>query len=337
MEGPRHAALLCFVRAGSQTMPENETASRALRSAAGVTFVVSIDAAEGPARLIADRLGETVDTESMSISLFETDAGHWRVCVHCAGGEAAARVRTLVAAAAGASPAAIAVDPLARQDWVAASLAGLTPVRAGRFFVHGAHDRTKTPVNAVAIELEAALAFGTGHHGTTRGCLLALDRLMKARRPRRILDVGTGTAVLAIAAAKALRRPVLASDIDPQAVRIARANARANGVGGLVEVLRADGPGGRRFGERGPYDLILANILLGPLQRLSLPIARLAARGGRVVLSGLLPGHANAALSAYRRQGLHLERRIALEGWTTLVLTRRRREKPRTVIVRGLS
>jgi ribosomal protein L11 methyltransferase len=154
--------------------------------------------------------------------------------------------------------------------------------------------------------------------------LLALDRLLKARRPHRILDLGTGSGVLAIAAARACRRPVLASDVDWNAVAAARQNARANRASRLVEVIRADGVRDRRFRSRAPYDLMVANILLQPLKRFSAPLARLAAPRGCIVLSGLLPSQANAALAAYRMQGLALDRRILLDGWATLVLTRRR-------------
>jgi ribosomal protein L11 methyltransferase len=291
-------------------------------SAPGDGFAVSLAATEADARALAERLAAAPETETLPISLFEAGQGGWRVVVHCPDAETADSVRALMSDAG-----TVLVEPLERRDWVAASLAGLSPVRAGRFFVHGAHDRERVPANALAIELEAALAFGTGHHGTTRGCLLALDRLLKARRPRRVLDLGTGTAVLAIAAAKALRREVVASDLDPQAVRIAQANARANGVGRLVTPLRADGLRDRRLRARGPYDLILANILLGPLRRLARPLARVISPGGRVVLSGLLPAHAVAALSAYRLHGLRLERRFDLDGWTTLVLRRPNRNR----------
>ena len=151
---------------------------------------------------------------------------------------------------------------------------------------------------------------------------MALDRILKAQRPRRILDVGTGTGVLAIAAAKTLRTRVLASDIDPIAVRTARANARSNGVGDYVEVVYASGVRDRRFASRAPFDLIFANILLKPLQRMAAHLSRLLAPKGYIILSGLLPNQRNAALATYAPQGLHLERRIALEGWATLVITR---------------
>src|SRR6185295_15083087 len=180
-------------------------------------------------------------------------------------------------------------------------------------------------------------AFGTGHHGTTRGCLLALDALVKARRRRRkapgspalrrragrkagVLDIGTG--VLAIAAARTLRRPVLASDIDPRAVAVARENTRINRAAAGIEVIHAAGLGGAAFRSRAPYGLVFANILLEPLTHLATPIARLLAPGGHVVLSGLLTAQAGPALACYLARGLVLVRRIRLEGWATLVLSR---------------
>jgi ribosomal protein L11 methyltransferase len=205
--------------------------------------------------------------------------------------------------------------------------------------VHGAHDRARVRANRIGIEIEAALAFGTGHHGTTRGCLLALDRIVKGRRRQRdksvgltarrkrrrraiVLDIGTGTGVLAIAAAKALRRPVIASDIDARAVTIARDNARINRIGAVVEVIHAAGVLAMPFRARAPYDLIFANILLEPLQALATPMTRLVAPNGQVVLSGLLTAQAGAALASYRARGLALARRVTLEGWATLILVR---------------
>jgi ribosomal protein L11 methyltransferase len=214
--------------------------------------------------------------------------------------------------------------------WVRLSLAGLAPVAAGRFIVHGAHDRARVPLNRIGIEIEAALAFGTGHHGTTRGCLLALDRIVKQQSYRRqanmrVLDVGTGSGVLAIAAARALHVRVLATDIDAGAVRAARDNIRANRAGGFVAVVEADGLGAQAIRAGAPFDLILANILLGPLARIAAPLRHLAAPGARVVLSGILPSQANAVIAAYRP--LALDRRIDIDGWTTLVLTRRTRRR----------
>jgi ribosomal protein L11 methyltransferase len=231
-------------------------------------------------------------------------------------------VRALVALVAGATAAnALRFERVAAKDWVRASLAGLQPITAGRFFVHGAHDRVRVPANQIGIEIEAALAFGTGHHGTTRGCLLALDRLLRPRQPRRVLDLGTGSGVLAIAAARALRSRVLATDIDASAVRVARGNARLNRVGALIEIVHASGVASSYIHARAPFDLVFANILLGPLKRLATPLTRLLAPDAHVVLSGLLMAQANAAISAYHE--LVLERRIVIDGWATLILTRR--------------
>jgi ribosomal protein L11 methyltransferase len=290
------------------------------------TAVARLSTDAAAARRIGDALAEVFDGEQIATSAFEQPDGRWSLAVHFRERPDEGAVRALIEAAAGAGAAqALAFETLAPTDWVKTSLAGLVPVPAGRFTVHGAHDRARVRANRIGIEIEAALAFGTGHHGTTRGCLLALDRIVKGRRPRNILDVGTGSGVLAIASAKTLRRPVLASDIDARSVAIARENARLNRVGAHVEVMHAAGLGRHRFRRGGPYALIFANILLEPLQRLATPMARLAAPNGRVVLSGLLVGQAGAALAAYRARGLVLERRIRLEGWATLVLVRPRR------------
>src|SRR5712691_1506031 len=276
------------------------------------------------AQKIANALAESF--EQIAVSAFEETSGRWALALHFGAAPDHAGVRAVVAAAAGARAAdAVVFETLAPTDWVHRSLEGLAPVAAGRFTVHGAHARGRVRANRIGIEIEAALAFGTGHHGTTRGCLLALDRIVKGRRPLEVLDVGTGTGVLAIAAAKALRRPVLASDIDVRAVAIARDNARANRVAAHVHVIQAAGVGARPFQARGPFALVFANILLEPLRRLATPLTRLVARNGRIVLSGLLAAQANAALASYHARGLVLERRIRLDGWTTLVLVRPRR------------
>jgi ribosomal protein L11 methyltransferase len=290
------------------------------------TTVARIACDEAAARRIADALGESLDADNSICAAFEDERGQWQVAVHFRTAPDQIAVRDQVALAAGdAAARALTFETVAETDWVRESLAGLAPVRAGRFTVHGAHDRARIAVNAIGIEIEAALAFGTGHHGTTRGCLLALDGLAKRWRFFRVLDVGTGSGVLAIAAARRLRRPVVATDIDPRAVAAARANARLNRAGGFVAALHAAGVRIRTVTLNAPYDLIFANILLGPLARLAVPVRRLCGCNARVVLSGLLPAQANAALSFYRAQGLALERRMALEGWVTLVLKRRDR------------
>jgi ribosomal protein L11 methyltransferase len=290
------------------------------------TAIALLETDEQSAHRIADLFAESFAADEVAISLVDNGAGRWRVATYFRAAPDETMVRRLTAAAAGTAVAKpLRFERVAAKDWVRESLAGLAPVTAGRFIVHGAHDRARIPHNRIGIEIEAALAFGTGHHGTTRGCLLALDWLCKSLPRRRILDLGTGSGVLAIAAARALRRPVLATDIDGSAVRAARANAALNRAGSFVEVVKAAGVTGAKLRERGPYDLVLANILLRPLQRLAAPLTRLTASGARVVLSGLLASQANAAIAAYR--GLALERRIDLDGWTTLVLVRRQRPR----------
>ena len=278
---------------------------------------------EQAAKRVVDALTEIFFEGEAAVAAFERPDGRWDVTVHFAEAPDQALVRELVANAAGADVARTVVfDTVEARDWVKASLDDLVPVPAGRFVVHGQHDRDHVPANKLGIEIEAALAFGTGHHGTTRGCLMALDMLAKKKRRFHVLDIGTGSGVLAIAAAKIFHTRPLASDIDPVAVAAARDNARLNRVGPLVSLAHAPGTRDPRILRGAPYDLIFANILLGPLTRLAAPIARLVAPGGRVVLSGLLPTHANAARSIYAAQGLHLERRRDLEGWTTLILRR---------------
>jgi ribosomal protein L11 methyltransferase len=293
-------------------------------STTDASFGARVSTNEATARQILDALAETLDSTEVVIAASEGRDGLWTVSLHFRAAPNETAVRALIGLAAGAQIAnALLFETVAATDWVQASLAGLTPVEAGRFLVHGAHDRGRVPANRIGIEIEAALAFGTGHHGTTRGCLIALDRFAMSRpngRGLKILDLGTGSGVLAIAAARALRRPVLASDNDASAVRAARANARLNRTGAAVEVIRAEGFNSRRFPARGPFDLVLANILLGPLKRMATPMAGLLGPNGRVILSGLLAAQASAALAAYRARGLVLEHRIPLDGWVTLVL-----------------
>jgi ribosomal protein L11 methyltransferase len=277
-------------------------------------------------RAIADHVAERFAPEDIAVSLVDAGGSRWQVAIHFRELLSDDAVRAAVRAAAGtAAVAALQISRVEAADWVRQSLAGLKPVTAGRFIVHGAHDRTRAPANCIGIEIEAALAFGTGHHGTTRGCLLALDAICKAvnRRQRtpRILDVGTGSGVLAIAAARALRARVLATDIDASAVHAARENIRRNRAGGLVTVAAADGVGAHAIRVRAPFDLILANILLDPLRRMAAPLRRLAALDGRIVLSGILRSQANAVIAAYRP--LALTRRRDVDGWTTLVFARR--------------
>ena len=208
-------------------------------------------------------------------------------------------------------------------DWIKLSQEGLPPVRAGRFFVYGAHDAGEVPSGVIPIRIEAGMAFGTGHHETTALCLGAMSDLAKRRRYANVLDLGCGTGLLAIGAAKLWRRRVLASDIDPVAIEVTRENAAANGETALVHALVADGLAHPALAGHAPYDLILANILAEPLTRLARDLAPMVERGGALVLSGLLRWQENLVLSFYRPQGLVL-RTIRRENmWSALVL-----EKP---------
>ncbi|UVK46077.1 50S ribosomal protein L11 methyltransferase [Mesorhizobium sp. AR07] len=231
-----------------------------------------------------------------------------------------ARVKDILAGLSLSKP--IEREALPDIDWVARSLEGLKPVRAGRFFVHGAHDRGKRHSGELAIEIEAGLAFGTGHHGTTAGCLEMLERVVRREHPRNALDLGTGSAVLAIAVAKLARIPVLATDIDPVAVRVAAANARLNHVKALVETVTAPGFHHPIFGKRAPFDLIVANILARPLMRLAPQMADHIALGGSIVLSGILERQRDAVVSAYVGQNFRHVRTLHREGWVTIHLKR---------------
>jgi ribosomal protein L11 methyltransferase len=272
---------------------------------------------------VADILSEAFDNGETAVAAFENADGGWDITMHFGKAPDEVAVRQLIALASDeATAATVSFEAVEARDWVKASLEGLQPVTAGRFIVHGSHDRHRVACNRIGIEIEAALAFGTGHHGTTRGCLTLLDEVLRVSEPRRVLDLGTGTGVLAIAAAKALRQRVLASDIDRRAAITARDNARLNGAGNLVETICATGFGGQEFRRRGPFDLVLANILANPLKRLAMPMRAHLAPEASVILSGLLPAQANGVIAAYRANGLVLRKRIELEGWTSLLLGR---------------
>ena len=262
----------------------------------------------------------------------ERDGGAWRLDAYFPAEPGEGDLALLRALAPSGAGAGAAVAPVADEDWVSLSQQGLEPIRAGRFLVHTRAHAGAAPEGAVALQIEAGRAFGTGHHETTAGCLLALEGLKRGGASfANVADVGTGTGLLAFAALRlwpAAR--AIASDIDPVAVEVARDNAAANGVAlgrarGRLELVAAAGLDHPRLRARAPYDLVLANILAGPLVELAPSLAAALATGGRLVLAGLLSHQAPAVAAAYRRRGLGLERRLERGEWPTLVMRKRRR------------
>jgi len=215
------------------------------------------------------------------------------------------------------------LEPLVEKDWVAESQKNLKPVIAGRFFVHGQHDAHLASSHAHNILVEAATAFGTGHHGTTKGCLLALEHLAKEYVPRHILDVGCGSGILAIAAAKKFKNRVLASDIDPIAVRVAQENAKQNQTQAYVTAVKATGFGHNAIANAHPYDLILANILARPLCTMAHDMATHTDKGSHLILSGILTSQGKMVEAIYRHHGFVLKKRFILGEWLTLILFRK--------------
>ena len=303
--------------------PGETTTERRTRRAPSVLWRVAATVPEHAVAAFEAALGPA----ALALACFEDGPGRaWRVeALHHSAPD-----RTAVAAAAAAAAAAagiavpdVEVAKVADRDWVAESQSRLPPVRVGRYHIRGRHVQAAPPP-AIDLVIEAGRAFGTGLHESTRGCLIALGALARARRFANPLDLGCGSGVLALAMARTWRVPVLAVDVDPAAVLVARGNARLNGVAGLVRCLAADGPRRRAVAARAPFDLVTANILARPLVRLAADIGRCLSLDGRVVLSGLLARDEALVLGAYRAAGLGLVRRIALGDWRTLVVGRRR-------------
>lgn len=293
------------------------------------TIRVRITALEIEAKRIYELLSRDFEDDGNPVTVFEAsaDGREWTAEIllfDMSASEAADLVKDRLGADAFAAP----VEAVELEDinWVEKSLEGLSPVQAGRFFIHGSHDRAKRPLAGIAIEIEAALAFGTGHHGTTAGCLIEIDRLLTRRSYARMLDLGTGTGVLAIAMARLSRRPVLATDIDPVATITARANAVHNLAGTLVRTATAAGVDSRIFAEAGPFDLVVANILARPLMRMAAGLSARMTSSATLVLSGLREEDGPRILFAYGTQGFHLVRRQNRDGWLTLTLVRGRHE-----------
>ncbi|HUG61779.1 MAG TPA: 50S ribosomal protein L11 methyltransferase [Methylomirabilota bacterium] len=286
-------------------------------------FQIRIHGQREESERISALLESAFEADEAPISWFETPDG-WAVEAWLFGDDVDAvgnRVRDALGADAFGAPMTVeTVDP--DVDWVAVSLAGLKPVVAGRFVVHGVHDRDAIPAGLIGLQVEANQAFGTGHHPTTWGCLVALSRLLAVHRFDAMFDLGTGSGVLAIALAKATRRPALASDIDPLSVEIALENAEINGVAGMVSVVEAAGFDHPAMRGR-LFQLIVANILADPLKALAPEFRRRTRAGARIVLSGILSTQAPGVLAAFRAQDFARERIIRREGWSTLVLVRR--------------
>ncbi|MDE1172697.1 MAG: 50S ribosomal protein L11 methyltransferase [Parvibaculaceae bacterium] len=274
----------------------------------------------------AEALSEAFAPEASAVSTSEVEEHvTWRIDALYEEEPEADAILALLANA-GATPEAgiseFTLAPLPDEDWVKKSLEGLAPVQAGRFFVYGSHDAHKVPAGVIPLLIEAGQAFGTGHHGTTEGCLAYISEICAARTPSNPLDLGTGTGVLAIGIAKLTHHPVLASDIDPVATRVARENAAGNGVKNLVRIVTATGFGHPLLTARAPYDLIVANILARPLVAMAPAFAVALAPGGDLVLSGILRKQGAMVTAACVAQGLKLVSRKPIDDWVTLRFTR---------------
>lgn len=293
---------------------------------ATIMWKASFTAPHADAERLAEALEQAGHPEPQAISLSEKEDRpdtDWRIEAYYGEEPARGDLENLLAPLCGDITASgiLTIERLPETDWVAKSLQGLPPVRAGRFFVHGAHDAGKVPANAIPLLIDAGQAFGTGHHPTTWGCLSYIDDICRRRAGIRALDLGCGTGLLAIALAKRLKRQVWASDIDPLAVRIARGNAHQNGVAAYLRPIKATGFGHPELARAAPFDLIVANILARPLAALA-PAMRAHLRpGGEIVLSGILRPQEPQVRAAYAIQGLYLRGRKPLGDWVTLHLS----------------
>ncbi len=283
------------------------------------TFKATIPASREDAAFLVDLLTEMLDPAPVAEAV-EVN-GYWVVEAHFAEPPDAAAFAAIGEIRPGLiPPGGPRLEQLAEEDWVAKVQRGLHPVRAGRFLVHGSHDRARVAANAFAIEIDAGQAFGTAHHGTTRGCLLALDALAKRVRIESVLDLGAGSGVLAIAAAKVMRGEVLATDIDPVAVVVAAENFARNGVAAQIDAVVADGPRHPAITARAPFGLIMANILAAPLIGFAKDMPALLTPGDYLILSGLLTRQAREVTARLAAQGFTLMARYPLDEWMTLLM-----------------
>ncbi len=278
----------------------------------------------GAARTLAGALENLVDPQPDAVTLFEDGADAWRIEAYFADRPDAAAVTAQLANASGGTPPPLELEDVPDLNWVAISQAALPPVEAGRFVVHGSHDRGRIARGPNTIQIDAGEAFGTAHHATTQGCLLAIDRLTRSRPFATVLDLGCGSGVLAIAAARALpRADILATDNDPLSIAVAAGNARANSVGQRIVFACASGLAHPWLRQAAPFDLVVANILAGPLVALAPQLRGALSRGGMLVLSGLLEREAARTIAAYTAQGFALAEHRRIAGWATLTLRKR--------------
>jgi ribosomal protein L11 methyltransferase len=281
---------------------------------------IRIDFALKPDDALRMQIETVMEALGIALSSFEDGKG-WRMETIADVKPRAADVR----AALKPFGVVAAIDKLPQRNWVLESRKGLPPLIAGPFFIHGEHDRNKRPKKGIALEIDAGMAFGTGRHETTMGCIKALLRLKKTHKFKRILDVGTGTGILAFAAWHLFGQPVIAGDNDKDAVRVAKENAGINGLKKHVRVVSSNGYKAKSIRDRAPFDLVTANILANPLIALAPALARNLARNGRAVLSGLMNDQAKDVLAAHRAVGLELDFRLRLGQWSVLVLKKARR------------
>jgi ribosomal protein L11 methyltransferase len=274
----------------------------------------SLDAAQA----LADAIDEHLSIDALAVTVNETDEARalWNTVAYFEDETAAATARGVL------NLQGAVIAPLPDVDWVRESLLGLAPVIAGRFFLHGSHDRARRRLGGLSFEIDAGTAFGTGHHGTTAGCLMILDRVLKQKRPQRIFDLGCGTGVLALAAAKATGVKVLATDIDPESVRVTKLNASLNRVGPQMRAVTAAGLHHREIRQAAPFDLIFANILARPLAKLAQGLSHILLPGGTLILSGLTRDQLRWIAAAYRARGLVPTQVFRIDNWVALAVTK---------------
>jgi ribosomal protein L11 methyltransferase len=276
------------------------------------------------ARALAGALENLVHPQPCAVTWFEDGPDAWRVEAYYSDPPDLAALAGRLQGILGRPLPPLELASVPDLNWVTVSQAALAPVSAGRFVVHGSHDRGRIPHGPNAILIDAGEAFGTAHHATTLGCLMAIDRLTRSQSFNRVLDLGCGSGVLAIAAARALpRAEVFATDCDPLSIAVAAANAKANGVGRRIVLACASGLAHPSLRHAAPFDLVIANILAAPLRDLAAALGKALRRGGVLVLSGVLEPEAPAVIAAYTAQGFALLEHRRIAGWSTLTLSRR--------------